>query len=274
VNPTPPIAVAIAGSDSSAGAGLEADLKTFSSLGVYAAIVVTAVTAQNTRGVRAVHVVPPEHVAAQIDAVFEDLAPRAVKIGMLADRATIAAVAEGLERWSAREIVLDPVMVAKGGAALLAPAAVSELTARLVPKARVITPNLPEAAALLGVPVGEVLYAPEEAVRALAKLGARAVVLKGGHAGGSYSEDLFFDADGATSAIERFGARRIATDNTHGTGCTFASAIAAGLAHGRTLRDSVAEAKAFVTRAIERAAEQRIGSGHGPVDLLPEREGE
>jgi hydroxymethylpyrimidine/phosphomethylpyrimidine kinase len=258
---TPPIALTIAGSDSSAGAGLQADLKTFAALEVYGASVVTAITAQNTIGVRGVHIVPAAMIAAQIDAVFEDLAPRAVKIGMLGDVATIEVVAGALERWVARDVVLDPVMVAKGGAQLLASDAIGALTSLLLPLARVLTPNLPEAAALLGVSVGEVLLAPEESCRALHRLGPRAVVLKGGHATGAYSEDLLFDGESFT----RLSARRVMTDNTHGTGCTFAAAITAMLARGTSLHEAVQVAKDFVTRAIESAAQQRIGHGHGPV---------
>ena len=231
-----PIAVTIAGSDSGGGAGIQADLKTFSALGVYGASVIAALTAQNTRGVQAVHDVPPAFVAAQIDSVFSDLAVNAVKIGMLSNAAVIEAVAAGLERHGARMVVLDPVMVATSGDALLAADAVETLRRALLPRALLVTPNLPEAAALLNEPVAE----DEEAMRAQAErllaLGARAVLVKGGHGGGPESVDLFLDAAGR---LERFAAPRVDTANTHGTGCTLSSAIAAGLARGMPLIEAV-----------------------------------
>jgi hydroxymethylpyrimidine/phosphomethylpyrimidine kinase len=255
-----PVAVTIAGSDSGGGAGIQADLKTFSALGVYGASVIAALTAQNSKGVSAIHEVPREFVAAQIDAVFSDLPVGAVKIGMLANTAVIEAVAAGLARWQQRNIVLDPVMVATSGAHLLPRRALDVLRRVLVPYATVITPNLPEAADLLDCPpaVNEAEMR-DQAVRLLA-LGAKAVLIKGGHAHGPESADLLVDA---THTV-RFAAARIATENTHGTGCTLSSAIAAGLAKGRNLHDAVREAKDFVTSAIAAADRLQIGS-HGPV---------
>jgi hydroxymethylpyrimidine/phosphomethylpyrimidine kinase len=255
------IAVTIAGSDSGGGAGIQADLKTFSALGVYGASVITALTAQNTFGVAAIHDVPPEFVTAQIDAVFSDLRVDAVKIGMLSRPEIIAAVAAGLDRYGARNVVLDPVMVAASGDALIVDEAVAALAALLLSRVMLITPNLPEAARLLGEPRASGREAMEDqAVRLRAK-GANAVLLKGGHGGGSESADFLLTGEGG----RWFSAPRIATENTHGTGCTLSSAIAAGLANGETLEAAVAAAKDFVTAAIAASDRQRIGRGRGPV---------
>lgn len=256
-----PIAVTIAGSDSSGGAGLQADLKTFSALGVYGASVVTALTAQNTRGVSAIHDVPADFIGQQMDAVFSDLAVRAVKIGMLSRPQTIAAVAQGLERHSAGLIVLDPVMVAASGARLLETAAVDSLKTLLLPMADLITPNLPEAAALLDEPVAEDEAAMQAQGERLLRLGAKAVLMKGGHGTGAESVDLLVMPHG----VSRLPAARHATRNTHGTGCTLSSAIAAGLAKGQDWPVAVAEAKAYITGAIAAADGLVIGHGHGPV---------
>lgn len=256
-----PIALTIAGSDSSGGAGIQADLKTFSALGVYGASVITALTAQNTRGVSGVFDVAPDFVGAQMDAVFDDLDVGAVKIGMLSTAEIIEAVAGGLERHDPPFIVLDPVMVAKSGDALLRDEAVAALRDRLLPLASVITPNLPEAAVLLdGAKVsnrGEM----ETAASALLKLGPQAVLLKGGHLGGDTSPDLLVQ-DGSREWLE---GPRIDTPNTHGTGCTLSSAIAAGLAQGRPLDEAVARAKDYLTAAISAADGLGVGSGRGPV---------
>jgi hydroxymethylpyrimidine/phosphomethylpyrimidine kinase len=257
----PPIALTIAGSDSGGGAGIQADLKTFSALGVYGASVITAVTAQNTRAVTGIHDVPPDVVTAQIDAVFADLTIAATKIGMLSRPAVIEAVAAGLARHGAQNIVLDPVMVATSGDKLLADAAVDVLRRVLIPAARVITPNLPEAAALLDAPAAQTESEMREQGERLLALGARAVLMKGGHAGGAESVDLLVEPHGVT----RFGAPRIATRNTHGTGCTLSSAIAAGLAKGLDLPNAVQAAKAYLTDALKAADRLSIGSGHGPV---------
>lgn len=256
-----PIAVTIAGSDSSGGAGIQADLKTFSALGVYGAAVITALTAQNTRGVTAIHDVPPAFIAAQIDAVFSDLRVGAVKIGMLSVLAAIDAVAAGLDRYPQANVVLDPVMVATSGARLLAADAVDALRRELIPRARIFTPNLQEAAALLGDEVaGDEDGMRRQAERLLA-CGAQAVLIKGGHGSGDESVDLLVDPAGMT----RFAAARIMTRNTHGTGCTLSSAIAAGLAKGQTLATAVGHAKDYLTRAIAAAGRLEVGSGHGPV---------
>ena len=256
-----PIAVTIAGSDSGGGAGIQADLKTFSALGVYGASVITALTAQNTRGVRAIHDVPPVFVSEQIDAVFSDLAVNAVKIGMLSQPKVIEAVAAGLERWQQTKVVLDPVMVAASGDRLLAPAAIDVLRRVLIPRALVITPNLPEAAALLDGPVARNEAEMREQAQRLLRLGARAVLLKGGHADGAESVDLLVDK----TTVARLAAERIKTENTHGTGCTLSSAIAAGLAKGQDLATAVRKAKDYVTAAIKASDRFKIGSGHGPT---------
>lgn len=258
------IAVTIAGSDSSGGAGIQADLKTFSALGVFGASVIAALTAQNTRGVSAIHDVPPDFITAQIDAVFSDLAVDAVKVGMLSTPAAIEAVAEGLDRYGQANVVLDPVMVAATGARLLVPEAVETLKRRLFPRARLITPNLPEAAALLDAEVATSEAEMRAQADRLLALGAQAVLIKGGHGSGAESVDLLVTPAG----VARFAASRIATENTHGSGCTLSAAIAAGLAKGAALADAVGAAKNFISRAIAAADRLAIGSGHGPVHHL------
>jgi hydroxymethylpyrimidine/phosphomethylpyrimidine kinase len=256
-----PIAVTIAGSDSGGGAGIQADLKTFAAFGVYGASVITALTAQNTQGVAAIHDVPADFIAAQIDAVFSDLKVGAVKIGMLSQPAVIAAVAAGLDRHGQTNVVLDPVMVAASGDRLLAPEAVDVLRRELIPRALIVTPNLPEAAALLDAPPAANEGDMRDQAERLLALGPRAVLLKGGHGEGPESVDIFFDG-----TVElRLPALRIATRNNHGTGCTLSAAIAAGLAKGLQLVEAVGEAKAYVTLAIAAADRLAIGSGHGPV---------
>lgn len=258
-----PIAVTIAGSDSSGGAGIQADLKTFAALRVYGASVITALTAQNTRGVQAIHDVPADFVAAQIDSVFTDLSVTAVKIGMLSQVATIEAVAAGLRRHAGGiPIVLDPVMVATSGDRLISEEAVEALRRHLLPLADLVTPNLPETATL----IGEANAASEnEAVaqgRRLLAIGARGVLVKGGHGIGSESVDHLLCADGT---LRRFAAPRIETRNTHGTGCTLSAAVAAGLARGLALVEAVAQAKRYVSAAIAGADAVAVGRGHGPV---------
>jgi hydroxymethylpyrimidine/phosphomethylpyrimidine kinase len=255
------IAVTIAGSDSSGGAGIQADLKTFAALGVYGATVITAVTAQNTRGVSAIHDVPPDFITAQIDAVFSDLSVGAVKIGMLSQPATIEAVAAGLDRHKVQNVVLDPVMVATSGDRLLAAEAVELLRRLLIPRALVLTPNLPEAAALLDAPMATTEPEMREQAERLLALGARAVLLKGGHANGPESVDFLVEAH----AVARLAAGRIPTSNVHGTGCTLSAAIAAGLAKGLKLDEAVREAKAYVTAAIAAAGRLTVGGGAGPL---------
>jgi hydroxymethylpyrimidine/phosphomethylpyrimidine kinase len=255
------IALTIAGSDSSSGAGIQADLKTFAALGVYGASVITALTAQNTRGVTGIHDVPAEFIGAQIDAVFSDLAVTAVKIGMLSQVAAIEAVAAALERHRAKNVVLDPVMVATSGDRLLTTDAVKALRMTLIPRAKVVTPNLPEAAALLDLPLAASEVEMEAQARGLLALGAQSVLIKGGHGTSAESVDLLVDAN----AVMRLSVKRIATKNTHGTGCTLSSAIAAGLAKGLTLHDAARQAKDYVTAAIAGADSLHVGHGHGPL---------
>ena len=255
------IALTVAGSDSGGGAGIQADLKTFSALGVYGCSAITALTAQNTRGVTGIFPVDAAFVAAQIDAVFADLAVDAVKIGMLDRPEVIAAVADRLRHWQPRWIVLDPVMVAKSGDRLLREEAVAALREELLPLADLVTPNLPEAAVLLGeAPVRERARMGNLAAR-IQGLGARNVLLKGGHLAGEDSPDLLLHG-GEHIWLE---APRIATPNTHGTGCTLSSAIAALLARRRPLPQAVAEAKEYLTKAIAAADRLRVGGGRGPV---------
>ncbi|SHG07253.1 hydroxymethylpyrimidine/phosphomethylpyrimidine kinase [Kaistia soli DSM 19436] len=255
------IAVTIAGSDSGGGAGIQADLKTFSALGVYGASVITALTAQNTLGVTAIHDVPPEFVTAEIDAVFSDLSVDAVKIGMLSQPAVITAVASGLDRWQQAKVVFDPVMVATSGDMLLREEAVSVLIRELLPRAALLTPNMREAARLVGGEVASSEAEMEAQAAEILALGARAVLLKGGHGEGDESADLLLTPTGS----RWYRAPRIATRNTHGTGCTLSSAIAAALARGEDLETAVATGKRYVTEAIAAADRLTIGKGHGPV---------
>jgi len=256
-----PIALTIAGSDSGGGAGIQADLKTFSALGVYGASVISALTAQNTKGVTAIHDVPAHFVAAQMDAVFSDLDVGAVKIGMVSQRAIIEAIAAGLERWRQSNVVLDPVMIAASGDKLLADDAIEVLKVALIPRALVVTPNLPEAAALLDAPIARNEAEMREQGERLLALGAQAVLVKGGHGSGPESVDLLI----GPNTFARLAADRIATENTHGTGCTLSSAIAAGLAKGLALSEAVDAAKRYVTDALVAADRIKIGSGHGPA---------
>lgn len=255
------IAVTIAGSDSSGGAGIQADLKTFAALGVYGASIITALTAQNTKGVSAIHDVPPDFIVAQIDAVFSDLDIGAVKIGMLSQAATIEVVSKSLDRHRARNVVLDPVMIATSGDRLLALDAVEALRKLLIPRALVVTPNLPEAAALAGASLARNEQEMEIQARELLALGAPHVLIKGGHGNGEESVDLLI----GQGAVLRLSARRVDTKNTHGTGCTLSSAIAAGLAKGLELKAAVQNAKVYVTGAIAAADKLKVGCGHGPV---------
>jgi len=258
---TTPVALTIAGSDSSGGAGIQADLKTFAAFGVYGASAITALTAQNTSGVSGIDQVPAEFVTAQIDAVFSDLAVGAVKIGMVAQPAVIDAIVAGLKRWSPKHVVLDPVMVATSGDRLLATEAVDALRTRLIPLASVITPNLPEAAALLDEPVATDEAAVEKQGQRLLAMGCRAVLIKGGHGEGPESIDYLIDS-GGTIAL---AAPRVATKNTHGTGCSLSSAIAAGLAKGESMEAAVRNAKVWISAAIAAADRFSVGHGHGPI---------
>lgn len=255
-------ALTIAGSDSGGGAGIQADLKTFSALGVYGASVITALTAQNTRGVTAVHDVPPAFIRAEMDAVFSDIRIDAVKIGMLSQPAVIRAVREGLDAWRVGTVVLDPVMVATSGDVLLVPEAVATLREVLIPRATVITPNLAEAATLLGTSQARNRDEMLAQGSALVAMGAQAVLIKGGHGGGGEAEDVLVTPDSA----DWFSVQRLQTQNTHGTGCTLSSAIAAGLAMGLDLVQAIRAAKAYLTAAIRSSDRLGIGHGHGPVD--------
>jgi len=258
-----PVALTIAGSDSGGGAGIQADLKTFAVLGVHGTSAVTAITAQNTRGVTDILELPASLVRDQIDAVVEDMGVDAAKTGMLSSAAIIEVVADAIARHGLGKLVVDPVMVAKGGAKLLRDDAVAALRARLVPLAAVLTPNLPEAGVLLGRRVASVAERAH-AARDLVAMGARAAVVKGGHADGDVT-DVFFDG----SRLVELEAERIATSNTHGSGCVFSAAITAAMARGAEPLEAVREAKSFVTRAIARSLE--IGHGHGPVNPMFDR---
>jgi len=248
----------IAGSDSGGGAGIQADLKTFAALGVYGTSVLTAVTAQNTLRVTAVHEIPPEVVAAQIDAVVSDIGADAVKTGMLASAPIIEVVAAKVRQYRLPNLVVDPVMAAKSGDRLLRQEAIAVLRDVLLPLATVVTPNLPEAEILVGHALPDA-DAIRGAAREIVALGPQVVVMKGGHAAGDVVVDLLFDG----SIFREYTAPRIDTSSTHGTGCTFASAIAAGLARGLSVEEAVARAKDYVTAALRNA--QPIGGGHGPV---------
>jgi hydroxymethylpyrimidine/phosphomethylpyrimidine kinase len=247
----------IAGSDSGGGAGIQADLKTFQALGVYGASTLTAITAQNTIGVTAVHEIPTEVIAAQIDAVASDIGVDAAKTGMLSSADIIATVAERVRHWRLERLVVDPVMVAKSGDRLLREDAVAALVSQLLPLALVLTPNVPEAEVL----VGHSLQTEEDlrhAAREILAMGARTVLMKGGHRQGD-ANDIFFDGH----EFLELRSERFDTPNTHGTGCTLSAAIAAGLARGASPRDAVAEAKRYVSEAIRRS--EPLGAGHGPV---------
>ena len=253
-----PKVMTIAGSDSGGGAGIQADLKTFAALGAYGTSVITAITAQNTLQVTAVHEVPPEMVAAQIEAVLKDIGADAVKTGMLSSAPIIEVVAEELRRHGVQRLVVDPVMVAKSGDRLLREDAVEALRTRLLPLATVVTPNVPEAEVLAGMRI-ETAEDAKRAAQHIVDQGAKAVVLKGGHLAGPAVDRLY---DGQT--LREFSAPRIETSSTHGTGCTFASAMAVGLAKGMDLVEAVAQAKDFVTEALRRA--YPVGHGHGPLN--------
>jgi len=250
-------ALTIAGSDSGGGAGIQADLKTFSALGVYGASVVTALTAQNTLGVQGILEIPPSFVAWQIDSVLSDIGADAVKTGMLANAEIVSVVAERLQHYHVAKLVVDPVMVAKSGAPLLHASARQALIEKLLPLAMVVTPNRYEAEALCGLPITD-LETMRQAAQALHALGPRYVVVKGGHVEGEPSVDILYNGESFTD----YSAPRIPTQHTHGIGCTFASAIAAGLAKGQPVPDAVSAAKEYLTEALRHAIE--IGAGHGP----------
>lgn len=252
-----PVAMTIAGSDSGGGAGVQADLKTFSALGVFGASTLTAITAQNTVAVTAVHEIPTDVIAAQIEAVVSDIGVDAVKTGMLSSSSIVEVVARELERHEIQNLVVDPVMVAKSGDPLLKEEAVESMRTSLVPLAALVTPNIPEAEALTGLEI-RTDEDMREAARQILSMGARAVVIKGGHRDGP-ATDLLYDG----TEFREFTSERFDTVNTHGTGCTFASASAAGLAQGKSVVESVAQAKEYVTEAIR--SSYPLGRGHGPV---------
>jgi hydroxymethylpyrimidine/phosphomethylpyrimidine kinase len=254
-----PVALTIAGSDSGGGAGIQADLKTFAAFGVHGTSAITAITAQNTITVSAIHEVPVRIVRAQIDAVVGDIGVQAAKTGMLASAEIIEAVSAAIREHGIRNLVVDPVMVAKGGARLLHNDAIAALYRYLLPLAVVVTPNIPEAEVLLGRRL-ETLDDRRQAARDLVALGPRAAVVKGGHSDGTPVIDIYWDG---VEMVELTG-QRIATKNTHGSGCAFSAAITAGLAKGQDPLEAVRGAKAFISAAIEHSLE--LGSGHGPVN--------
>ena len=256
-----PIALTIAGSDSGGGAGIQADLKTFSALGVFGCSAITSLTAQNTLGVQGVLPIAPEFVQQQIHSVLSDINVGAIKSGMLATADIIAAVAESLVAYPQIPFVLDPVMVATSGDGLLAEDAIQTLIEKLIPLATLITPNLHEAAVLLNTAVATNLEQMQSQGEQLLQLGARAVLMKGGHTDGENATDLLITAAG----VEAFSAPRLQTKNTHGTGCTLASAIAAGLAKQLSLNDSVKQAKQYLHQALVHSGKLHIGQGSGPV---------
>ncbi|UXI03961.1 bifunctional hydroxymethylpyrimidine kinase/phosphomethylpyrimidine kinase [Photobacterium sp. TY1-4] len=259
---TTPITLTIAGSDSGGGAGIQADIKAISATGGYACSVISALTAQNTQGVTGIFNISPEFVAEQLDTVFSDLDVKAVKIGMLSDAAIIQTVADKLCQYQPQFLVVDPVMVATSGDLLLQRDAIETLKSTLLPLADVITPNLPEAAALLNTDIPQTEVEMAQLVEALRGLGAGSVLLKGGHLSQTQeSTDLLISAE----QVIRFSHPRIDTHNTHGTGCTLSAAIASFLAQGYALNDAVQHAKTYITEAIRHADELQIGAGHGPV---------
>lgn len=256
-----PNLLSIAGSDPSGGAGIQADLKTFSALGCYGMAAITALTAQNTQGVTGVHVPDASFIAQQIDMIFADVRVDAVKIGMLGSPEIVHAVADALTRHKPSHLVLDPVLVATSGHSLGAPGVVEAMREKLFPLASVITPNLPEAARLAGVDMPADEAGLEHLARLLAGQGARAVLVKGGHLSGATAEDVLFEG----GQVSRFSAPRVNTKNTHGTGCTLSSAIAAHLAKGLPLAQAVQASKDYLTQALRAADALEVGQGHGPV---------
>ncbi|MDZ7667581.1 MAG: bifunctional hydroxymethylpyrimidine kinase/phosphomethylpyrimidine kinase [Desulfotignum sp.] len=255
-------ALTIAGSDSGGGAGIQADLKTFSALGCFGMSVITALTAQNTREVTGIFPVPPDFIGQQIDAVLSDIGTDAVKIGMLHSPEVIHTVARHLKKWQVCNLVLDPVMVAKSGDKLLQDDAVAALKQTLIPLADIITPNLPEASVLLGRTIST-RADMDQAARDLADLGCPHVLLKGGHLSDDSSLDLLYSA--ATGQIQELPGNRVPTPNSHGTGCTLSSAVCAGLAKGMNMPAAVEHAKTYITGALAAGADFSIGHGHGPV---------
>lgn len=254
-----PVSLTIAGSDSGGGAGIQADLKTFSALGTFGCSVITAVTAQNTTGVYGIHEIPLDIIESQIDAVLNDLNPNVIKTGMLASIEVIKLISEKIKSSKTKNIVVDPVMIAKGGDKLIQDNAIGHLISELLPLSTVVTPNIPEAEVLSHMSINNTQDI-ESAAKIIHKMGPDFVVIKGGHSNDSKSNDIIFDGQKFTT----LEANRILTTNTHGTGCTYASAIAAGLAKNYSVEKSVKEAKDYVTEAIKN--EPGLGNGHGPLN--------
>lgn len=259
-----PRAMTIATTDSGGGAGVQADLKTFTVFGCYGTSAITALTAQNTQGVQGIHSIPPAFLEEQINSVMEDIGTDVIKIGMLHSVEVIRTVRDALARFEVPQVVLDPVMVAKSGDRLLQKEAEEPLREELLPYASLLTPNLLEAEVLLGRELAD--EAPERIAQEIAGYGPRAVLLKGGHSGGSKSDDLLWD--GEKEAARTYHAERIDTPNAHGTGCTLSSAIAAEMARGKSLEEAVEGGKRFISEALRSGLSQRIGKGKGPVDHL------
>lgn len=263
-----PVALTIAGSDPSGGAGIQADLKTFTVLGVYGAAVITALTVQSTQGVAGVMAVPPDFVTQQIDWLAADMRPAAIKTGMLNDAATVKAVAAAVRRHELHPLIVDPVMVATSGDVLLQEDAIAAVRDELVPLADLVTPNLAEAARLIDAPVATSEAEMTVQARALLDLGCTSVVVKGGHGTGDDAADIFMEQNGEAS---RLALPRIATRNTHGTGCTFSAAVAAHLARGGSMSAAVAGAKRYVHAALVAGAAMSVGKGNGPLDHIAAR---
>ncbi|WED24749.1 bifunctional hydroxymethylpyrimidine kinase/phosphomethylpyrimidine kinase [Vibrio sp. JC009] len=264
VKPTKPIVLTIAGSDSGGGAGIQADIKAISATGSYACSVITALTAQNTQGVTDIMPVPAGFVAAQLDAVFQDLDIRAVKIGMLADSNIIRLIAEKLRQYQPQHVVLDPVMVATSGDPLIEEEAIATLKQELLPLATLITPNLPEAAKLIDQELPTQQEQLDSFLDQLHQLDTRSALIKGGHLFESSNSDDYLLSKG--EPVQVFSGKRIETRNTHGTGCTLSSAIASYLAQGQALTDAISSAKTYITTALQHADELNVGQGHGPVN--------
>ena len=256
-----PIALTIAGSDSGGGAGIQADIKTFSALGTYGCSVITALTAQNTLGVQGIYDVEADFVIQQLDCVFSDLSIDAVKVGMLSNSHIINAVANAIEQYAPAFLVVDPVILATSGDALLQQNAIEDLKQKLIPQASLITPNLPEAALLLNTKQPETLDDMVNLIEPLMALGSKAVLLKGGHLSNQQAIDLFYDGQ----TLQQLESPWITTQNTHGTGCTLSSAVTALLAQGYALTEAVTAAKKYISEAIAHGRHLTIGQGHGPV---------
>ena len=263
ISSSTPIVLTIAGSDSGGGAGIQADIKAMSATGSFACSVITAITSQNTQGVSAIFPIPLDHVASQLDAVFSDLNVVAVKVGMLADSNIIKVVADKINQYQPKYLVIDPVMVATSGDLLLEQSAISTLKEALIPLADIITPNLPEGAALTGKAVPASEADMQDMVEELRALGAKAVLLKGGHLEQDENSNDLLILPASTALIS---AKRFPTKNTHGTGCTLSSAIASYLAQGNELTQSVELGKRYISEAIAHADQLNVGQGHGPVN--------